>query len=81
MQNDSNIGLPGNEYLSVKEFAALIHVHYNTVLRAIKTGKLNAFRIGEGKKCAYRISRYEINRIALIDMEQLVSRIIEGKIK
>jgi excisionase family DNA binding protein len=75
------IDLPESEYLSVKEFAALIHVHYNTVLRAIKTGKLTAFRIGRGKKCAYRISRYEINRIALMDMEDMVSRIIEEKIK
>lgn len=75
------IELPENEFLSVKEFAAKIHVHYNTVLRAIKCGKLNAFRIGIGKKCAYRIPSCEINRIALCDLEDLVSRIIEEKTK
>lgn len=69
------------EYLSPKEFAALIGVHYNTVLRAIKSGKLGAFRIGDGKKSSFRIARSEINRIALFDMEELVSKIIERKTK
>jgi len=73
--------MPDDDYLSVKEFAAKLHVHYNTVLRAIKSGKLNALRIGAGKKSAYRISVYEINRIALYDLEHLVSKIIEEKIK
>ncbi len=70
-----------DEYLSVKEFASKIRVHYNTVLRAIKTGKLNAVRIGSGKKATFRISSTEIHRIALCDMEKLVSTIIEEKIK
>lgn len=69
-----------NEFLSVKEFSALIGVHYNTVIRAIKSGKLNAFRISPGKKATFRIPRSEIHRIALYDMEQLVSKIIEEKI-
>lgn len=69
------------EYLSVKEFAALINVHYNTVIRAIKGGKLNAFRIGIGKKATFRIPRSEIHRIALYDLENLVSKMIEEKIK
>ncbi len=70
-----------DEYLSVKEFASKMRLHYNTVLRAIKTGKLNAVRIGSGKKAAYRIASSETNRIALCDLEQLVSKIIEEKIK
>lgn len=69
------------EFLSVKEFAALIGVHYNTVIRAIKSGKLNAFRINAGKKASFRISRVEIHRIALFDLEGLVTKIIEEKIK
>lgn len=67
------------DYLSVKEFAVLIGVHYNTVIRSIKNGRLNAFRIGIGKKAAYRIARIEINRIAFCDLEELVSKIIERK--
>jgi excisionase family DNA binding protein len=67
------------EFLSIKEFAVLIGVHYNTVIRAIKNGRLNAFRIGIGKRACYRISRCEINRIAFMDLEELVSKIIEEK--
>lgn len=67
------------EFYSVKEFAVLIGVHYNTVIRSIKNGRLNAFRIGYGKKASYRIAKSEIHRIALFDLENLVSKIIEGK--
>lgn len=77
----SNIDLSDKEYLSAKEFASLIRVHYNTVIRSIKVGKLNAVRIGYGKKAAYRIPVSEIHRIALYDLEDLVSKIIEEKIK
>lgn len=81
MENMHNRVMPENEYLSVKEFASLTRVHYNTVIRAIKSGKLNAVRIGSGKKANFRISRYELNRIALCDLETYVSKIIEEKIK
>ena len=67
------------EYFSVKEFASFIGVHYNTVLRSIKCGRLCAFRIGSGKKATYRIPRSEINRISFYDLEDLVSKIIEAK--
>ena len=67
------------EFYSVKEFALLVGVHYNTIIRSIKAGRLAAFRIGAGKKACYRISRSEINRIAFKDLEELVSQIIERK--
>lgn len=70
---------PMKEFYSVKEFSALISVHYNTVIRAIKSGRLSAFRIGNGKKACYRIARSEIHRLALYDLEDLVSKIIEEK--
>lgn len=65
------------EFLSAKEFASLIGVHYNTVIRSIKRGRLSAFRVGEGKRACYRISRSEINRIAFQDLEKMVNEIIE----
>jgi len=68
-----------NEFLSVKEFASHVGVHYNTILRSIKKGRLNAFRIGAGKKAVFRIPRSEINRIAFMDLEQMVSEIIKRK--
>jgi excisionase family DNA binding protein len=76
-----NIGMIENEYLTVKEFAAKMGLHYNTVVRAIRKGRLNAVRIGYGVKSAYRIPVGEIHRIALCDLEKLVSKLIEEKIK
>lgn len=70
-----------SEYISVKEFAAKLGLHYNTVLRSIKKGRLNAVRIGEGKKAAFRIPVCEINRIAFCDLEKYVSKLIEERIK
>ncbi len=66
-------------FMSVKEFASHIGVHYNTVIRSIKKGRLNAFRVGEGKRSCYRIAKTEINRIAFCDLEKLVNEIIERK--
>lgn len=73
MQNNDNVSC---EYLSPKEFACLIGVHYNTVVRAIKSGRLCAIRIGKGKRACMRISKSEINRIALFDMKEMVDKII-----
>ena len=64
------------EYLSIKEFAVLLKLHQNTVRRAIKAGKLQAFRIGN--KC-YRIPKSEIGKIVLFDLKNMVEKIIEEK--
>jgi excisionase family DNA binding protein len=79
MINNGNLDRIEKEFLSVKEFASLVGVHYNTVIRSIRHGRINALRIGYGKKAAFRIPRSEIHRIALFDLENMVSRIIEEK--
>ena len=79
MVNDGKVDVSEKDFLSVKEFASHIGVHYNTVIRSIRSGRLNAFRIGSGKRACYRIPKAEIQRIALFDMEQMVSRIIQEK--
>lgn len=65
------------DFLSVNEYAKLLSIHPNTVRRSIKSGRLNAFKIGQGEKSEFRIPRAEINRMCLIDLE----KIIEKKIK
>lgn len=68
-----------DEYISVKEFAKKVGVHYNTIIRSIKKGRLNAFRVGAGKKGCFRIAISEINRIAFMDLEERIERIINNK--
>jgi excisionase family DNA binding protein len=70
-----------NEFLSIKEFAAKVNVHANTIRRAIKSGRIQAFRIGGGKKSSYRIPKSEIGRIALFDMEEMIDRIVEKRLQ
>lgn len=67
-------------YLSIKEFAQKLGVHTNTVRRAIKSGRLQGFKVGAGKS-VYRIPSSEINRIALFDMEDMVEKIIEKRLQ
>jgi len=66
-------------FFSIKEFAQKLGVHANTIRRGIKNGRINAFRVGSGKKATYRISHSEINRIAVFDMEEMIERIIEKR--
>lgn len=54
-----------DELLTVKQFAILVKMHYNSIIRNIQNGRIHAFRICAGKKAAFRIPRSEINRIAL----------------
>lgn len=68
-----------NDFLSIKEFAAKLKVHPNTIRRAIKSGRINGFRVGGGKKSSYRIPASEIGRIALFDLEEFIERVIEKR--
>jgi excisionase family DNA binding protein len=68
-------------FLSITEFAILLRIHPNTVRRSIKNGRISAFKVGSGKRGTYRISKDEINRIALFDLEELIEKIIEKRDK
>lgn len=68
-----------NEFLSIKEFAFILKVHPNTIRRAIKSGRINGFKVGYGEKSTYRIARAEINRIAIFDLEEMIEKIIEKR--
>lgn len=67
------------DFLSIKEFASKVKLHPNTIRRSIKNGRLSAFRIGFGPRAHYRIAASEVNRIALIDMEDMIKRIMEKR--
>lgn len=72
--------LPKDEFLSIKEFAVLIRVHSNTIRRGIKSGRIHAFKIGDGKNAIYRIPRTEINRLSVLDLEKIIDVLIEKRL-
>ena len=66
---------------TILEFAELIKVHPNTVRNMIKTGKIQAFRTGKGKRASYRIFRFELQRMAAFDGEEMIENIIKNRIE
>ena len=54
-------------YYSVKGLAKVLGIHPNTVKNAIKSGHINAFKIGKGLNSAFRIPTSEIFRLATKD--------------
>lgn len=67
------------EFLSVIKFAILLDVHPNTIRRLIKNGRISAIRLCVGKRTTYRIAKSEINRLAVVDLEEIIEKIIEKR--
>lgn len=68
-----------NEFLSIKEFASKVGVHPNTIRRCIKNGRLSACDVGSGNKKIYRIAKSEIERIALLNLKNIIDTLVEEK--
>ena len=68
-------------YLSISDFAKKLNVHHNTIRRAIKKGRIRAFRVSDEKKAAFRIPVSEIDRLALFDMKEMIDNLVEAKLK
>ena len=51
------------QYLSVTELANHLDVHRNTIIKAIKDKRIQAFKVGSGKKSVYRIPYTETARL------------------
>ena len=49
--------MENNSFLTVEQVAEALQVHWQTVLNYIKSGKLEALRLGKG----YRISQESLN--------------------
>lgn len=73
------VNMSENEYYTIKQFAEKLGVHPNTVRRAIKSGRIAAFRVGSGQKASFRIPHNEISRIALFDLKEMIENIIKER--
>jgi hypothetical protein len=57
-----------DDFLSIKDFAILVHMHYNTIYKFVKNGRIQAFRLRSAEKGSFRIPRSETNRIAEMNL-------------
>lgn len=69
------------DFYSIKQFAKKLDVHENTIRRAIKNGRISAFRVGAGKKATFRIAHSEIGRIALFDLKDMIKKMLKEEKK
>ncbi len=63
------------EFYSVSDMAKLLDVNRQTIQTAIRFGRIQAFRVGIGKRSPYRIHHTEIERIQKIDFENVVNNL------
>jgi len=67
-------------YISLKEFAKMLNVHPETIRRSIRKGNISAVKLGIGKNSAYRIPYSEIERLGIVNMQKVISKIVDEKI-
>lgn len=65
------------EFFTIMEFADKLRIHPNTVRKAIKDGRIQAFRTGLGARSEYRIPITEVTRISELDMSKIIENLIE----
>mgnify|MGYP001597416566 CR=1 FL=1 len=68
------------DFLSITEFAEWVKVHPNTIRRAIKKGRIAAFKVGSGKRSLYRIPRNEVARMAEFDLESYIEAEVQKRL-
>ena len=59
------------DFLSINELADELNVHPNTIYKAVRCGRIHAFRVSQGTKAAWRIPRTEITRLATLEFKLL----------
>jgi len=86
VKRDINVVMTNTEetykdFYTVAEFAKKLGVHYNTIRRAIKNGKINVVTFGSDNKRIYRIPHTEIERILLFDMKKIFIDIVKQEMQ
>jgi len=61
-------------FYSVPEFAKKLGVHPQTVRKAVKNGRINGFRVGDGQS-RFRIPASEIQRLGMFDLKEVIKKI------
>ncbi len=69
------------EFFTVKEFSEKIRLHENTIRRAIKSGRIQAFRSSDGERSSFRIPNTEVQRLCELDMSKLIEKIVHEKLE
>lgn len=73
--------IQSSAFCTVKEFSKLLKVHPNTVLNSIKKGRIQAFRISNGPRASYRIPFSEIQRLCMVDMNEIIDKMVQDRMK
>lgn len=69
------------DILTANEFAKCAGIHYNTVRKMIKQGRLCAFKIGTGGKTSdLRIPKSELQKLCLINFDKIIDDIVDKRI-
>ncbi len=59
-------------FLTIKELASILKCDRTTIGRALRSGKIQGFKIGSGVKSSWRILETEISRMQEFDLQQLI---------
>lgn len=59
-----------NRFYTVHEIAIILRVKDRAITRLIRIGRIQAFRIGKGKRSHYRIPYSELERIQTMGFEE-----------
>jgi excisionase family DNA binding protein len=68
------------KFYTVNGLAKLLGCHYNTILNNIRCGRINAFRIGMGKRASLRIYEQEVKRMIEVDAKKTIDAEVEKRV-
>jgi excisionase family DNA binding protein len=69
------------DFYTIQEFADKLGFCYRTIWRAIKNGRILAFRPGSSPQSPYRIAHSEFYRMSEIDLEKLIQKEVDKRLK